>query len=247
MKTILRTNAIPVYSFLSFINAKQQEGELEKKIKILDCGAGGPVPPLALFYEHGFEVWGIDISGQQLELAKQYCAKREMQINLKQADMRQIPFDDESFDCVYEHYSMCHLSKNDTKKAISEMRRVTIKNGFAFLGLISMDSWPKSLFGNEQKYGADESKKGKNDSGFHCLLTDEDADELVAEWEIVSKEKHTKYLRETANSTSLDTWMQLYNEEKNKYTRESWHQLYHTRLSRFNYTHIFYFLKNSRY
>jgi hypothetical protein len=43
---ILRTNAIPVYGFLSFIHARHPQGETSQRGKVLDCGAGGPVPPL---------------------------------------------------------------------------------------------------------------------------------------------------------------------------------------------------------
>ena len=91
------------------------------QIKILDCGAGGPVPPLALFAEHEFDTWGIDTSDEQLERARQYCNEKGMQIKFCKGDMRQIPFGDESYDCVYEHYAMCHLSKKETTKAICEM------------------------------------------------------------------------------------------------------------------------------
>jgi hypothetical protein len=59
---ILRTNAIPVHGFLSFINARHPPNEMQPRVKILDCGAGGPVPPLALFHQHRFEAWGIDAS-----------------------------------------------------------------------------------------------------------------------------------------------------------------------------------------
>lgn len=37
-----------------------------------------------------------------------------------------MPFEAETFDYVYEHYSMCHLSKKDTALAIDEMYRVLI-------------------------------------------------------------------------------------------------------------------------
>ena len=175
--TILKTNAIPIYAFLSFIEAQQLHGELGDRLKILDCGAGGAVPPLALFSEHGFDAYGIDISDQQLKLARQYCGKKGLQIDFRKGDMLQIPFADESFDCVYEHYSMCHLSKGDTEKAIREMNRVTRRKGLCFLGVISMDSWPKSLYGEERdpgEYWAGEGAEGDR----HSMFTDQEADRL---------------------------------------------------------------------
>lgn len=47
---VLRPNAIPVYGFLSLIHARAPQGEPRRRRNILDCGVGGPVPPLALLY-----------------------------------------------------------------------------------------------------------------------------------------------------------------------------------------------------
>ncbi|MGD8455468.1 MAG: class I SAM-dependent methyltransferase [Anaerolineales bacterium] len=240
--TILRTNAIPIYGFISFINARQLNGEIGLTLKILDCGAGGQVPPLALFYEHGFEAWGIDISEKQLELAKQYCIEKRMGIDLRKGDMRKIPFDGESFDCVYEHYSMCHLSKKDTALAIGEMRRVTRMNGLCFLGFISMDSWPKSLYGAEREPGEFWREEGE-DAGLHCMFTDEEADQFVSDWEVLSKEKRMRYLRDEAERTSMDRWMEIYGEMIDNYSEESWREQYDQRMNMFNYSHMHYILK----
>ena len=191
---ILRTNAIPVYGFLSFIAARQPEGGSLLQSKILDCGAGGPVPPLALFAQHGFEGWGIDSSEGQLDRAKQFCQERGLELSLRKGDMRHIPFEDETFDYVYEHYAMCHLSKQDTALAVSEMYRVLKRQGLCFLGVISTDSWPRSSFGEERAPGEYWGEEGGDELTLHSLFSDEEADELVSAWEIVSKEKHISYL-----------------------------------------------------
>lgn len=235
--TILQTNAIPIYAFLSFIAAKQSQGELGDQIKILDCGAGGAVPPLALFSENGFEAYGIDTSDQQLERARQYCDKKGLQIDFRKADMRQIPFSDESFDCVYEHYAMCHLSKQETATAIGEMHRVTKNKGLCFLGVISMDSWPKSLYGEEREAG--EYWAGEDR---HCMFTDREADELVNDWEVLSKEKRVIYLRAAAEQISEESWMEIYASVDTGCTEDNWCNQYHQRVNMVNYTHIYYIL-----
>ena len=71
-------------------------------------------------------------------------------MHLREGDMRQLSFEEGAFDYVYEHYSMCHLSKQDTSLAVSEMYRVLKQGGLCFLGVISADTWPKSLFGQEE-------------------------------------------------------------------------------------------------
>ncbi len=137
---ILRPNAAPLYTFLSFIQSRRDELALGNKI--LDCGAGGVLPPLAVFHQHGFETWGIDVSDTQLQRAQDFCAEHDLPIQLQKGDMRQLPFEDAAFDFVYEHYSMCHLSKQETAVAVGEMQRVLKPGGLCFLGVISLETWP---------------------------------------------------------------------------------------------------------
>jgi ubiquinone/menaquinone biosynthesis C-methylase UbiE len=240
---ILRTNAVPVYAFLSFINTIQHPDETFQKKKILDCGAGGAVPPLALFHQHGFEAWGIDTSDEQLERAKGFCDEEGLQLHLHKGDMRAIPFEDENFDYVYEHYSMCHLNKNDTALAIHEMYRVLKKQGLCFLGVISTDSWPRSLFGQERKPGEFWGKEQGDKLTLHSMFTDEETDQLVSTWEIVSKEKRVTYLREEAEKTTLEAWMEMYGEMRGKYPEETWQARYAHRANDFQYTHVYYLLR----
>ena len=241
--TVLQTNATPIYAFLSFIEAKKSSGELgEGQIKILDCGAGGPVPPLALFSEYGYEAYGIDISDKQIEAAREYCKQKGTQIDIRKADMRQLPFSDGNFDCVYEHFSMCHLSKKETATAINEMHRVTKSKGLCFLGVISMDSWPKSLYGEENEPGEYWAGEGDN-RGRHSMFTDQEADALVKDWEILSKEKRVLYLRTSAEQITEDAWMEMYSGPDAGCTEDDWKNQYNQRANMVNYSHIYYILK----
>jgi len=235
---ILRTNATPVYAFLSLINAcKAEEGTLGGK-KILDCGAGGVLPPLALFHQQGFDCYGIDISDEQLQRAREFCDQQGLQLNLRKADMRQLPFEGETFDYVYEHYSMCHLSKQDTARAIGEMKRVLRKGGLCFVGVISMDTWPRSSFGEQKEPG-----EFWREETVHSMFTDEEGDRLVSDWEIILKEKRAIYNREIAQETSLDAWMKLHPEARGQHTREAWKAKYAQRVEVFQYVHVYYCLQ----
>jgi len=196
------------------------------------------VPPLALFREHGFDAYGIDNSDQQLKLASQYCDKKGLQIDFRNGDMRQIPFPDESFDCVYEHYSMCHLSKTDTAKAIREMHRVTRHKGLCFLGVISMDSWPKSLYGEEREPGEYWAGEGEERS-LHTMFTDKEADHLVKDWEVLSKEKRVIYLLEEAEQLSEESWLEMDPGADDGCTAEEWREQYDQRRFMVNYTQIY--------
>ncbi len=174
---ILHPNATPVYSFLSMLQA-QPPAEAPHPLKVLDCG-GGPLPPLTLFRQHGYEAWGVDCSAEQLERARQFCVQHQVEVNLRLGDMRALPFEDESFDALYEHFSMCHLSKADTAAALSEMRRVLKPRGLAFVGVISTGTWPQSLFGEERAPGEFYGEEGGLQNVLHSMFTDEEAQRLV--------------------------------------------------------------------
>ena len=242
MNTILRANATPVYAFLSLINANQN-GDVNRGKKILDCGAGGTTPPLTLFHQHGFDIWGIDCSDEQIKKATDFLNEQGIQAHLRKGDMRQIPFEDETFDYVYEHYSMCHLSKEDTGQAVQEMHRVLKTGGMCFLGVISMDTWPRSGFGEEREPGQFWERKNQDEDVLHSMFTDEEADQLVSDWEIISKEKRVLYMRESAQETSMDTWMELHREAENKVTEADWEAMFPHRAQLFQYTHVYYFLR----
>jgi ubiquinone/menaquinone biosynthesis C-methylase UbiE len=240
---VLRTNAIPVYGFLSVITARQPQGEPLPRRKILDCGAGGPVPPLALFHQHGFGGWGIDTSEEQLDKARQFCENQGIELHLRHGDMRRIPFEDETFDYVYEHYSMCHLSKRDTALAVSEMYRVLKREGLCFLGAISADTWPKSLFGQEKEPGEYWAEEDGEELTLHSMFTDQEANALVSAWEIVSMQKQIRYLREAAGEMALEAWMELHEEAEDRCSQEDWRARYESRRDAFQYAHLYYFLK----
>ena len=243
--TILRPNATPVYGFLSFIHKEIASNGLSSR-KILDCGAGGPLPPLALFHQHGFETWGIDTSEEQLDKANQFVAGTGMELHLQIGDMRCIPFPDESFDAVYEHFSMCHLSKVDTAIAIHEMYRVLKPGGFCFIGFISTDCWPRSFFGGEREPGEYWGEEDGRQNVLHSMFTDEETSKLVSGWKIVKKEKQVQYLREAAEQTSFEEWMGLFREAGSECvpaSSESWKEQYQQRVEKFRYVHTYYFLK----
>ncbi len=240
---VLRPNAIPVYSFLSFIQSRQPEGGASRRPKILDCGAGGAVPPLGLFHRHGFDPWGMDASRAQLQRAADFAHDKAVELHCCQGDMRQIPFSDRSFAYVYEHYSMCHLSKKDTCAAIHEMYRVLKKGGLCFLGFISVDTWPRSAFGQEKGQGEYWGEEAGNKDTLHSLFTDGEAEDMLSGWEILQSEKRVRFLREKALDTSFDAWMGYYPEARERYTKESWGREYPHRTQYFQYVHLYYYLR----
>ena len=170
----------PLYQLLRFT------GDLEEKT-VLDCGAGGRRPPLALFRSHGFETSGIDISQSQVEAAGNFERKHNMTLNIALGDMRDLQFPDESFSCVYTYNSSIHLSKRDTRKAVDEMLRVLKPDGVMYINFI----WDlaRSMYGEERAPGEFWMIVHDGDEVLHTLYSEEEADEIMKGQDILLKDK----------------------------------------------------------
>ena len=174
-----------MYRFLKTI----EKVPLEKKI--LDCGAGGPYPPLALFSQHGYETHGIDISKSAISSAQKFSDEHKLGINIIEGDMRKIPYDDESFSFVFSQNSMCHLTKKDTMKAIEEIYRVLHPGGYCFIDFMSTESsyYGAESLGEEVGPGEYQYIDEDGDTVLHCFHSDNEPDQYFSSFEIVRKYK----------------------------------------------------------
>ena len=182
----------PLYGFLKECN----ESPLEKEI--LDCGAGGDYPPLALSYQHGYTTHGLDISDAQLELAWEFSRKNNMALNIKKGDMRDILFENSSLSFVYSINSLVHLSKKNTAVAMKEMERVLKPHGLIF---VNFSSVADSSFGQGKELNKGEFLQeydwypGIVKEGHVCsYYEDTEPDDYFAHFEIIRKEKRTSEL-----------------------------------------------------
>jgi 2-polyprenyl-3-methyl-5-hydroxy-6-metoxy-1,4-benzoquinol methylase len=126
-------NALPLYNFMKYC----EESNLEKKI--IDCGAGGKLPPLSLFYSFGYEVFGIDNSIDQIEAAERFAQENNMNLNIELSDMKNIPKNDNSYSFLYSYNTSVHIPKSEFSEAISEFHRVLKPNGLVFVNFLSYD------------------------------------------------------------------------------------------------------------
>ncbi len=241
---VLHPNATPVHGFLSTIIARAAKAGREPGGTVLECGAGGAVPPLAIFHRSGFRCVGIDNDSEQLARAREFCSQHGVDIDLRECDMRELPFDDDSFDYVYEHYSMCHLTKRDTATAIGEMHRVLKPGGLCFLGVISADTWPLSLMGQEREPGELWDDDG-DEPTVHSAFTDQETEVLAADWQVLSRSKQSRYLGRAAAGMSLEDWMKLRGEAPETIPEDAWCAGYETRARLIRYVHHYFTLEKT--
>ncbi|MEW6621022.1 MAG: methyltransferase domain-containing protein [bacterium] len=112
---------------------------LPKKGKILDiaCGTGRHLLPLKML---GYEVIGIDLSKNMLQIPRNKIKNLKFNIKLIQGDMRFLPLQNQSIVgviCLFS--SFCHLLTLDNqKKTVNEIYRILKNNGVV---IIDVANW----------------------------------------------------------------------------------------------------------
>ena len=171
-----------IYKFLRILRWKKPDAK-----KVLDCGAGGRTPPIALFRKFGYECYGIDNSDDALEQSKEFLSKYKLDVNLTKEDMRNLPFEDNYFDMVFSYNASIHLTKADTKKAVKEMFRVLKKGGLLCINLL----WSKDVHPSmgEEKESGEFWNMEHGAETVHSFFTEEEADSLIKDAKILLKDK----------------------------------------------------------
>jgi ubiquinone/menaquinone biosynthesis C-methylase UbiE len=109
---------------------------LKPGMRLLDCGCGpgGITLGLAQRVNPG-EVIGIDVSGPQLERAREQAITANVPATFREAGVYSLPFPDADFDAVFSHALFEHLA--EPLRALGEIHRVLKPGGCA--GLRSPD------------------------------------------------------------------------------------------------------------
>ena len=171
-----------IYKFLRIAKWKKPE-----KGRVLDCGAGGQTPPVALFYKHGYDAYGIDISENALTASDEFAARYDLDLKLSKGDMRELSFDNEFFDLVFSYNASIHLTKADTRKAVKEMFRVLKKGGLLCINFLWYNNVHPSL-GEEKEQGEFWGMEHGEET-VHSFFTEEETEQMIEGTKILYKEK----------------------------------------------------------
>lgn len=102
-----------------------------KTVLDLGCGSGRHVVYLA---EHDFQVFGIDLSSEGIQKAKQLLAQRGLSAELKVGSIyRPLPYSESFFDAAISIHTFHHARIEDIRKAISELQRILKPGGILFI------------------------------------------------------------------------------------------------------------------
>ena len=103
--------------------------------KVLDIGCGTAVFEEMLLQNYpSLDICAIDVSEEQLKLAKQ----KNLKINFKKGSITDIPFPDESFECV-TCIGILQNFDGSIDEAIDEIYRVLKKQGILYLATIDSE------------------------------------------------------------------------------------------------------------
>lgn len=121
----------PTEDLIRFISKNYYRYENRKTIRMLDLGCGFGSATWYLCKE-GFNVHAVDGSSTAIALLQKRLAEESLQAELKVADISQLPYPDNHFDCVVDLVClMCNDFKNATK-IVAEVVRVLKKGGRFF-------------------------------------------------------------------------------------------------------------------
>lgn len=105
--------------------------------KVLDVGSGNGYV-LSKYAAEGAEVFGIDITQTGIDLCKKRFEYLQLKGNFQVADAQDIPFPDNTFDCVCSMGVLHHVP--DTQKALDEIHRVLKPGGRLIVMLYNRNS-----------------------------------------------------------------------------------------------------------
>jgi demethylmenaquinone methyltransferase/2-methoxy-6-polyprenyl-1,4-benzoquinol methylase len=102
-------------------------------LRVLDCGIGTGALSAAFARRHpdGLALDAVDLSPRMLTLAGKTLRKAGLDATLREADIRNLPYDDDIFDLVMAGHVLEHLA--DPAPALREMERVLRPGGAMLL------------------------------------------------------------------------------------------------------------------
>ena len=122
----------------SFYLVNRWKNRNKKDFLDLGCGLGRHT---ILFAKNGFNTFAFDISDNAVAHAKQWTKEEQLSVDFMVGDMLDLPYDNESFDCILCRNVIAHTDTNGMRRVVSELRRVLRPGGECYLTLGSKNAW----------------------------------------------------------------------------------------------------------
>ncbi len=119
-----------------FCEKWQHEGR--RSVLDLGCGLGRHS---ILFAKRGFKVTSVDLSEYSIQHLREWEEREHVFIRSKVCDIKQLPFSDNAFDCIFSYHVVSHTDSKGIYQIIEEIKRVLKPGGEVYLTLESKESW----------------------------------------------------------------------------------------------------------
>ncbi|MFC2042447.1 class I SAM-dependent methyltransferase [Chloroflexota bacterium] len=147
-----------------------------QRCKLLNVGcAHGPD---FLPFKQNFELYGVDFSGEMLKLAQKYVAKFGFTVNLAEADVRCLPYADETFDWAIAVAVYHHIAGGEERlRALRDLQRVLKPGGEAFITV--WNRWQPRFWLSRKELSVPWRKKGKTLCRYYYLFSYGELEKLI--------------------------------------------------------------------
>lgn len=125
-------------SIESFYLINRWKSQNKKDFVDLGCGLGRHT---ILFAKNGFVTKAFDLSENAIERTKEYAKEENVEVDFKIGDMLNLPYEDNSLDCILCRNVISHTDTTGMKKIIRELDRVLRKDGEVYMTLGSKETW----------------------------------------------------------------------------------------------------------
>ena len=163
-----------------------------QKGKLLNVGcAHGPD---FLPFTQGFDLYGVDFSVKMLKFARKYSEKFNFTANLAVADVRCLPYSDETFDWAISVATYHHVrGKEERKAALNELRRVLKPGGEVFITVWNW--WQPRFWFSRREVAVPWQTRGKTLYRYYHLFSYPELEKLVnrAGFEILKSSPESSY------------------------------------------------------
>ena len=112
----------------------------QNKTRLLDLGCGVGRHSM-LFYDYGFKVTACDITPYAINYLKNWQKERNISFDVIECDMLNMPFKNNSFDCIYAYHVLSHTNLEGFKKLFDKIYDILDKDGEIFFDVLSKRCW----------------------------------------------------------------------------------------------------------
>ena len=122
----------------SYYYCKRWQHDGKRSVLDLGCGLGRHS---ILFAQHGFKVTAVDISDYAVQQTREKADKLCLDIRTLVCDMANLPFRENSFDCIFSYLSISHTDTEGFAKILNYIKKILKPNGEIYLNLCSKETW----------------------------------------------------------------------------------------------------------